>query len=105
MIRGDVDNSQEFNAERLDNLDYWVAQLKKNGIYANFNLNVGSRFKPGDVVPDADLLGPAKGFTYISPELNALQKDYATKRLGPTNRTEEHTSALPYIMPISVAIC
>src|SRR3546814_2385736 len=41
LIRGDVDNSQEFDAERLDNLDYWVAQLKKNGIYVNFNLNVG----------------------------------------------------------------
>src|SRR3546814_10104996 len=39
LIRGDVDNSQEFNAERLDNLDYWVAQIKKNGIYVNFNLN------------------------------------------------------------------
>src|SRR3546814_18408742 len=68
LIRGDVDNSQEFNAERLDNLDYWVAQLKKNGIYVNFNLNVGRRFKAGDGVPDPDFLGPAKGFTYIGPE-------------------------------------
>ncbi|RIA43765.1 hypothetical protein DFR49_1994 [Hephaestia caeni] len=86
LIRGDVDNSQEFNAERLDNLDYWVAQLKKNGIYVNFNLNVGRRFKAGDGVPDADLLGPAKGFTYFGPELIALQKDYAKKLLGHTNR-------------------
>src|SRR3546814_9157344 len=63
-----------------------LAQLKKNGIYVNFYLNVGRRFKAGDGVPDADLLGPAKGFTYIGPELIALQKDYAKKLLGHTNR-------------------
>src|SRR3546814_20443540 len=54
--------------------------------YVNFNRNVGRRFKAGDGVPDADLLGPAKGFTYIGPELIALQKDYAKKLLGHTNR-------------------
>src|SRR3546814_7746019 len=89
LIRGDVDNSQEFNAERLDNLDYWVAQLKKNGIYVNFNLNVGRRFKAGDGVPDADLPGPAKGFTYIGPEPIALQKAY---------RSEEPTSDIQSLM-------
>src|SRR3546814_15183332 len=85
MIRGDVDNSQEFNAERLDNLDYWVAQLKKKGIYVNFNLNVGRRFKAGDGVPYADLLGPAKGLPYIGPDLISLQKDYPKNVLGPTH--------------------
>jgi hypothetical protein len=60
LIRGDVDNSRELNPERLDRLDYWFAELKKNGIYVNFNLNVGRVFKPGDGVPDADLIGNAK---------------------------------------------
>src|SRR3546814_20122011 len=79
-------SSDVCSSDLLDNLDYWVAQLKKNGIYVNFNLNVGRRFKAGDGVPDADLLGPAKGFTYIGPELIALHKDYAKKLLGHTNR-------------------
>ncbi|MCM8730561.1 hypothetical protein ACFO8O_06205 [Hephaestia sp. GCM10023244] len=85
LIRGDVDNSQEFNRERLDNLDYYIAQLKKNGIYVNFNLNVGRRFMPGDGVPDAELIGNAKAYTYFGPELIALQKDYAKQLLGHTN--------------------
>ncbi|MBC9032007.1 hypothetical protein IAG41_06350 [Sphingomonas sp. JC676] len=85
LIRGDLKDSQHFNAERLDNLDYWIAELKKNGIYVDFNLNVGRRFTVGDGVPDAELLGPAKAFTYFGPELIALQKDYAKQLLGHLN--------------------
>ena len=85
LIRGDLPDSQHFNPEQLDNLDYWLAQLKKNGIYYDFNLNVGRVFKAGDGVPDADLIGPFKAFTYFGPELIALQKDYAKQLLGHTN--------------------
>jgi hypothetical protein len=85
LIRGDVDNSRELNPERLERLDYWFAQLKKNGIYVNFNLNVGRIFKPGDNVPDVKLIGNAKAFTYFGPELVALQKEYAKQLLGHLN--------------------
>ena len=85
LIRDDLPDSQSFNAERLDRLDFWIAELKKNGIYVNFNLNVGRRFKAGDGVPDVELLGPAKAFTYFGPELIALQKDYARKLLSHRN--------------------
>lgn len=85
LIRDDLPDSRHFNAERLDRLDFWIAELRKNGIYVNFNLNVGRRFKAGDGVPDADLIAPFKAFTYFGPELIALQKDYARKLLGHTN--------------------
>jgi hypothetical protein len=85
LIRDDLPDSRHFNAERLDRLDFWIAELRKNGIYVNFNLNVGRRFKAGDGVPDADLIAPFKAFTYFAPELIALQKDYARKLLGHTN--------------------
>jgi len=86
LIRGDVNNSREINPERLERLDYWFAQLKKNGIYVNFNLNVGRVFKSGDGVPDVDLINNAKAFTYFGPELVALQKEYAKQLLGHTNQ-------------------
>jgi hypothetical protein len=86
LIRWDQPSSREFSADRLDRLDYWTAELKKNGIYIDFNLNVGRRYKPGDGVPDSELMGASgKGFTYIGPELIALQKEYARNLLGHTN--------------------
>ncbi|TPG52106.1 hypothetical protein EAH76_15440 [Sphingomonas glacialis] len=85
LIRGDLPDSQHFNPEQLDRLDYWIAALKKNGIYTNFNLNVGRVFTPGDGVPDAALIAPFKAFTYFGPELIALQKDYAKQLLDHKN--------------------
>jgi len=103
LIRGDVDNSRELNAERLDRLDYWFAELKKNGIYVNFNLNVGRVFKPGDGVPDADLIGNAKAYTYFGPELVALQKEYAQQLLGHLNPyTKLRYADDPAVMTVEV---
>ncbi|GAA4006094.1 hypothetical protein GCM10022211_18260 [Sphingomonas humi] len=85
LIRGDLPDSQHFNAEQLDRFDYWLAQLKQQGIYLDFNLNVGRVFKPGDGVPDVELLSPFKAFTYFGPELVKLQKDFARQLLGHTN--------------------
>src|SRR5581483_11046840 len=36
--RGDT---QRFDAEQLDRLDFFVAALKRHGIYVDLNLNVG----------------------------------------------------------------
>ena len=85
IIRNDVDNSREFNPQQVDNLDYWFNELKKRGIYVNFNLNVGREFKAGDGVPDVDLINNNKAFTYFGPELVALQKEYAKQLLGHLN--------------------
>ena len=62
-------------------MDYLVYQLKLNGIYTNFNLNVGRVYKSGDGVQDYSLIGVAKAVTYFDPRLVELQKEYARQLL------------------------
>ncbi|MFO1476501.1 MAG: carbohydrate binding domain-containing protein [Verrucomicrobiota bacterium] len=81
--------STNFNATNLERLHYLVSRLKAHGVYSDINLLVGRTYLSGDG------LGPevagmdwkdvhVLGFFY-DPAL-ALQKDYATKLLTPTNR-------------------
>lgn len=81
LIDGSRNDTLELDAGALDCLDFFVAELKKVGIYTNLNLNVGRHYKEGDGVPDYKLLGVAKGVTYIGERLIELQKDYARKLL------------------------
>ncbi|MGV1684632.1 hypothetical protein [Sphingopyxis sp. NJF-3] len=81
----DGPTSRVLDPAALARFDYWFAELKKNGIYVNFNLNVGRTYRSGDGVPDADLIGSAKAYTYFGPELIALQKEYAKQLLGHLN--------------------
>jgi hypothetical protein len=87
--RGLIDNSREdtrsFDASQLDRLDFWVAELKKRGIYIDLNLNVGRSYKPGDGVADADKIRWGKGLTFYDPKLIELQKEYAKALLTHRN--------------------
>lgn len=85
LIDSRRDDTGHFNPEQLDRLDYFFAELKANGIYSNFNLNVGHTWKKGDGVPDAELIGVAKAYTHFGPELIEKQKEYARMLLGHTN--------------------
>ncbi len=81
-----VDGTRELNATLLDRLDYFIAELKKNGIYVDMNLNVSRTFEPVDGVVDADSLNEfAKGLTQFDPIMVALQKEYAQQLLGHVN--------------------
>lgn len=75
------DDTQELSKKKMDRLDFFVAELKKRGIYSNLNLNVSRRFKKGDGVRDYAILGYAKGATYFNERLIELQEDYARKLL------------------------
>jgi hypothetical protein len=77
------DTSQELDPEALDRLDFFIAELKKRGIYANLNLNVGRRYRKGDDVPDYKFIQRAatKGMTLVGDRLLELQRDYARKLL------------------------
>ena len=79
------DNTRQLDPAQLDRLDFFVAELKKRGIYSNLNLNVSRRFKPGDGVRDIELLGYAKGATYFNPRLIELQQEYARQLLTHKN--------------------
>src|SRR5262249_41939670 len=81
LIDGDRDDTRHMDPEQLDRLDYFVNELKKRGIYSNLNLNVGRTYKVGDGVPDYNLIGVAKAFTYIGDRLLELQREYATQLL------------------------
>lgn len=74
-------DTRELDPAQLDRLDFFVAELKKRGVYTNLNLNVGRTYKPGDGVRDCELLGFAKALTYFDPQLIMLQKEYARQLL------------------------
>lgn len=81
--------STNFNASQLDRLHCVVAGLKAHGIYSDINLLVGREYRwadgLGNEVTNLDWkVSHALGYFY-EPAL-ALQKDYATKLLSPTNR-------------------
>jgi len=91
LIDATRDDTRSFNAERLDRLDFWIAELKKRGVYTNLNLNVGRSYKAGDGVKDADKIRWAKGLTLFDPRLIELQKEYAKQLLthyNPYTKTE-----------------
>jgi len=91
LIDASRDDTRSFNADQLDRLDFWIAELKKRGVYVNLNLNVGRSYKVGDGVKDADKIRWAKGLTLYDPRLIELQKEYAKQLLthyNPYTKTE-----------------
>lgn len=79
------DDTRAFDADQLDRLDFWIAELKKRGIYVDLNLNVGRSYKAGDGVADAEKIRWAKGLTLYNPRLIELQKEYARQLLTHRN--------------------
>lgn len=89
LINYAAGSSRQLNAQALDNLDYFFAQLKKVGIYANLNLLVHRRFFASDGLPaEIESLSDQKdqhviGFFY-QPMIE-LQKEYARHLLTHRN--------------------
>ncbi len=91
LLARDREDTASFDAERMDRTDFFVAELKKRGIYTDLNLNVGRIYKAGDGVRDFDLIGYAKALTYFDDRLLELQRDYARQLLthyNPYTKTE-----------------
>ncbi len=68
----------------LDRLDYFVAALKREGIYSDINLHVGREYPGmGEIWPG----GPSywKGVDLFYPQMIALEKDYARDLLTHRN--------------------
>jgi hypothetical protein len=81
-----IEGTRDFNQNLLDRLDYFISQLKENGIYVNMNLNVSRTFEEQDGVVHADSLHRyGKGVTQFDTTLIRLQKEYAKKLLGHVN--------------------
>ncbi len=79
-------DTRHLNPATLDRMEYVINELKKNGIYADINLNVGRTFSVVDGVADADsIIDFGKGVTLFDPQLIFLQKEYAAQLLTHTN--------------------
>ena len=88
LIDYESGDCRNWNADALDRLDYFIARLKEQGIYADLNLLVGRRFGVGDGV-DASVnqldwkTAHAVGF-FHAPHMEA-QKRYARQLLTHRN--------------------
>ncbi|MHC4425632.1 MAG: glycoside hydrolase family 5 protein [Planctomycetota bacterium] len=75
------DDTRAFDPQQLDRLDYFIAELKKRGIYTNLNLNVGRNYRKGDGVKDYEYLGLAKVVNFFDEHIQMLHKEYARQLL------------------------
>ena len=81
-------NHRHINPTQLDRLDYLIAQLKKNGIYANINLHVSRQFTAADGFPPSVEKIPFdfdKRVDNYDRRMIELQKEYARQLLTHVN--------------------
>jgi len=80
FVKGRED-TRALDPKQFDRLDYFIAELKKRGIYTNLNLNVGRNYRKGDGVKDWEYLGLAKVVNYFDQHIQTLHKEYAEQLL------------------------
>lgn len=85
------DTTRRLDAEQLDRLDYFIAELKRHGIFSNLNLNVGRVYRKADGVADYESIGLAKALQYFDERIAELHREYAEQLLthrNPYTQTE-----------------
>lgn len=79
-------DKQHLAAEALDRYDYFIYQLKLNGIYTNINLHVSRQLGEADGIQEADQLPQMdKGVDNFHPRMIELQKKFAKDLLTHVN--------------------
>jgi hypothetical protein len=81
LFAKDRNDTRALDRQQLDRLDYFVAELKRRGIYTNLNLNVGRNYRKGDSVRDYEYLGLAKVVNYFDEHIQMLHTEYAQQLL------------------------
>lgn len=75
-------DTRRLSPASLDRLDYFIHQLRRNGIYVFMDLLVHRKFLDGDGVRDAAAVeNGAKVVAHFDPRLIELQMEYATQLL------------------------
>ena len=88
------DDTQHYNENSLDKLDYLIFQLKKNGIYIQLDLQTARKFKKGDNIRHFDILpNGAKIVSFFDPNVQRLQKKYIEDILSHYNPYTKKTYA------------
>jgi hypothetical protein len=81
-----ADNTQVFNPDSLDKMDYLIAALKKQGIYVYPDWSVGRKYREGDKVDGYNELEEgAKTVIHFSRRIIDLNKKYAEMLLTHVN--------------------
>ncbi len=81
-------NSRNLHPGNLDRLDYFIYQLRKNGIYVNLNLLNSRYFYPSDGLPaDVSQLDWKESHVlgFVNADFRDLEKEYARQLLSHTN--------------------
>lgn len=90
----------EIDPEQLDRLDYFIAALKRHGIYSNINLHISRNYWEGEDFPDGlatakerheRMPNYGKGIDKINEQMIRMQRDYARTLLTHVN-PYTHTS-------------
>jgi hypothetical protein len=86
LLDGSQLDHQHLSPEALDRLDYFVYQLRENGIYSNLNLYCSRKLTEVDGIEAARALPPMhKGVSNFHPRLIELQRAYARDLLTHVN--------------------
>ncbi|MDP3851031.1 MAG: beta-galactosidase [Luteolibacter sp.] len=92
--KADTPKRNEFDPGQIDRLDYFIAALKRHGIYSNINLHVSRNYWEGEDFPDglandrerrALLPDYGKGIDRINEQMIRMQRDYARTLLTHVN--------------------
>ncbi len=102
--QGNNNTTRQLDARAMDQLDYFVAELKKQGIYINLSLLSGRKFTAADGLPTEIEATPWKlqhAAAIYHPGLITLQKEYAqallTHRNAYTGLTYAEDPALAFV--------
>ncbi|MES2570515.1 MAG: carbohydrate binding domain-containing protein [Verrucomicrobiota bacterium] len=76
---------RRFDPEQLDRLDFFIAELKKHGIYSNLNLHVSRTYPDRPAAEKAGNPNYDAGVDNFAAEMIALQKEYARTLLTHVN--------------------
>lgn len=86
IFRDGNQGTRDLNPVTLDRLEYFIAQLKVNGIFVDIELNVSREFQEVDGVLYADSLDAInKAETLFDPYIRDLQKEFAQQLLTHVN--------------------
>ena len=94
IIDSNYNDSQHLSASQLERLDYFVYQLKQNGIYVTFDvLGLGvRRFKAGDDVVEYDKIKwGAGGISFFNKRIIELSRKFAKDFLMHVNPYTENS--------------
>lgn len=80
-FRGGYNKTTTLDPQSLDRLEFFIAELKKHGVYVDLNLHVSREWLPGDGFPAGSLPELGKVLAYFHPHAIALQKQFAAQVL------------------------